>query len=541
MNNNNDVNSQLSRMRSLMKFGINEGKKVSYTGVEYEKVAADGKLYGIVREGTKYYIKTSPNKKGKLSENFEYIGGFRNRKDYEYKSFAEAQKQFDLKMMSINEANTPNKKVVIESWNPDKQEELTVEATDKMRKEIYRERQIMLNATRINEKKEQHLSPINNACKGSDCKEDGYDFDAAKNPKDSFRNIDKDHDKPGKAAKANKGYKDAKIEEEAEPLAWHETGTDAKGTMADTYMDKSNDTEIGDGQPFDEKKDVVTEEGESLAIDNGESQNNPEDGVNEVGDGQPFEDEVSDPLKEEIEDMNADSDLEEEDATEDGEDELGDEEGLGDDTLSTEDDLDGESALDNEEDAFADDDTEDELSDETEDDTVDTDPELHDLQNQISDLSAKLDAVLNAVGADEPTVDSEKYEDDDLYGNEDDNEDVDDDMAFESYKRNGYKVYESRSYRQMKMREAKRNRRVNEDELHDFGQHPAYQKKVMSLPNTDLEEYPDYYDMNDESARSTEPFGKKIGDGKPFELDTKKLEDAIAESILRHLGKKGIR
>ena len=36
MNNSNDVNSQLSRMRSLMKFGINEGKKVSYTGVEYE-------------------------------------------------------------------------------------------------------------------------------------------------------------------------------------------------------------------------------------------------------------------------------------------------------------------------------------------------------------------------------------------------------------------------------------------------------------------------------------------------------------------------
>ena len=83
MNNNKDVNSQLSRMRSLMTFGINEGKKVSYSGVEYEKVGADGKLYGIVREGTKYYIKTSPSKKGNLTENFEYIGGFRNRKNNE--------------------------------------------------------------------------------------------------------------------------------------------------------------------------------------------------------------------------------------------------------------------------------------------------------------------------------------------------------------------------------------------------------------------------------------------------------------------------
>lgn len=535
MNNSNDVNSQLSRMRSLMKFGINEGKKVSYTGVEYEKIAADGKMYGIVREGSKYYIKTSPNKKGKLSENFEYIGGFRNRKNYEYTSFAEAQKQFDLKMMSINEANTPDKKVIIESWNPNKQEELTVEATDKMRKEIYRERQIMLNATRINEKKEQHLTPINN-CKGSECKEDGYDFEDAKKPKDSFKNVDKYHEKPGDAKKANKGYKNADIKEEAEPLAWHETGTDAKGTMSDDYMDKSNDTEIGDSQPFDEKKDVVTEEGESLAIDNGENQNKPNDGTNEVGDGQPFDDEVSDPLKEEIEDMNADADLEEEDE-EDFDTDLDTEDGL-------DSDLDGE-VDDVETDLDGDDDLDTADSEETDDveDDNDTDPELHDLQNQISDLSAKLDAVLNAVGADEPTVDTEKYSDDDLYGELDDNgdEDGDDDLAFENVNRRGYKVYESRSYRQMKMREAKRRRNVNEDELHDFGQHPAYQKKVMSLPNSDMEEMPDYYDMNDESARSTEPFGKKIGDGKPFSIDTKKLEDAIAESILRHLGKKRIR
>ena len=138
MNNNKDVNSQLARMRSLMKFGINEGKNVAYTGVEYEKVGADGKLYGIVREGAKYYIKTSPSKKGKLAENYEYIGGFRNRKDNEYKSFAEAQKQFDLKMMSINEANAPEKPIVVESWNPDKQEELTVESSDRMKREISR-------------------------------------------------------------------------------------------------------------------------------------------------------------------------------------------------------------------------------------------------------------------------------------------------------------------------------------------------------------------------------------------------------------------
>ena len=38
--------------------------------------AADGKLYGIVREGTKYYIKVAKDaKKGLVAENFDYIFG----------------------------------------------------------------------------------------------------------------------------------------------------------------------------------------------------------------------------------------------------------------------------------------------------------------------------------------------------------------------------------------------------------------------------------------------------------------------------------
>lgn len=477
MNNNKDVNSQLARMRSLMKFGINEGKNVAYTGVEYEKVGADGKLYGIVREGAKYYIKTSPSKKGKLAENYEYIGGFRNRKDNEYKSFAEAQKQFDLKMMSINEANAPEKKIVVESWNPDKQEELTVESTDRMKREISRERQIMMNASRINEKKSQNLAPISETCKEnceSEC--DGYDFKDAENPKDSFRR--KKHEE-GDAKKANPGYKDAKIEEASEPLAWHSTGKDAAGNIADTYMDKSHGTEIGDTAPFD-----------------------AEDGRQ---------------IDEDIDDINADADVE--------------------------DDLDNDDAFDDDED--------------------DVDPDLHDLQDQISDMSDKLDAVLDAVGGDEPTVDDSEYDDDDLYGDDDDDDDepIEDGMAFESRRRNGAQIYESRAYRQMRMNEARRNRarRINEadgmkpfsdagrvprgnmNKLNDFGKHPAYQKKVMNLPRTSMQEFPGYYDMNDDSVYNENPYGEKIGSGAPFEVDPEEVENTIAESIMRHLGKKYLR
>lgn len=571
MNNNKDVNSQLARMRSLMTFGINEGKNVAYTGVEYEKVGADGKLYGIVREGAKYYIKTSPSKKGKLAENYEYIGGFRNRKDNEYTSFAEAQKQFDLKMMSINEANAPEKKIMVESWNPDKQEELTVESTDRMKREISRERQIMMNASRINEKKSQNLAPISETCKEnceSEC--DGYDFKDAENPKDSFRK--KKHEE-GDAKKANPDYKDAKIEEASEPLAWHSTGKDAAGNIADTYMDKSHGTEVGDSAPFndakgrdiDDKEGTSTTgemnngvvEGKSMAMDNGDNQNNPAVGVGKIGDTAPFDAEDGRQIDEDIDDINADADVDD-DVTPDAEggadDDFTDDADLGDDdSLDGDDDVADDEGLDDD-DAF---DADDNFDDDEDDDV---DPDLHDLQDQISDLNDKLDAVLNAVGGDEPTVDSSEYEDDDLY-DDDDEEPIEDGMAFESRRRNGVQVYESRAYRQMMINEARRNRarRINEEDgmkpfsdagrvprgnmnkLNDFGKHPAYQKKVMNLPRTSMQEFPGYYDMNDDSVYNENPYGEKIGSGAPFEVDPEEIENTIAESIMRHLGKKYLR
>lgn len=566
MKNNQNVNSQLIRMRNLMKYGIDENKKTPYTGVEYEKENG-GKLYGIVREGTKYYIKVSPNKKGKLAENYEYIGGFRNRKDNEYTSFAEAQKQFDLKMMSINEANAPEKKIMVESWNPDKQEELTVESTDRMKREISRERQIMLNATRINEKKSQNLAPISETCKENcECECDGYDFKDTENPKDSFRK--KKHEE-GDAKKANPEYKDAKIEEASEPLAWHSTGKDAAGNIADTYMDKSHGTEIGDSAPFndakgkdiDDKEGTSTTgemnngvvEGKSMAMDNGDNQNNPAVGVGKIGDTAPFDAEDGRQIDEDIDDINADADVEDDDTPDVGDDATPDAEGGPDDDFADDADLGDEGDFDADDEGLDDD-----FADDDEDDDVD--PDLHDLQNQISDLNDKLDAVLDAVGGEEPTVDASEYEDDDLY-DDDDDEPIEDGMAFESRRRNGAQVYESRAFRQMRMNEARRNRarRINEadgmkpfsdagrvprgnmNKLNDFGKHPAYQKKVMNLPRTSMQEFPGYYDMNDDSVYNENPYGEKIGSGAPFEVDPEEIENTIAESIMRHLGKKYLR
>jgi len=82
MNKKVNVNDQLSRMKGLMNYGLQtESKNNTYSSVEYQKLGADGNVYGIIREGSKYYIETAPNKKTLVKEDFNYIGGFKNRKD----------------------------------------------------------------------------------------------------------------------------------------------------------------------------------------------------------------------------------------------------------------------------------------------------------------------------------------------------------------------------------------------------------------------------------------------------------------------------
>lgn len=577
-------NNELNRMKQLMNYGLNEGKKESYSGIEYQKVAADGKLYGIVREGTKYYIKVSSKKENPLTENFEYIGGFRNRKDNEYTSFASAQKNFDLKMMSLAEAYGKGGKIIVESWNPDKQEELTVEATDKMKREISRERQIMENAMKIfNRQPQSAIKPIN---EGEDCGKGGcVNTPFTEDPDKEFKSKDNISGKAGKGGDAKKatGNKNATLK-----------GTDILGEASDQvlgwnrgnddYMDKSHGTEIGDSMPFDgpEGRDIddgdknVTRSGEekngtihedASMIYSGDNQNTPKPGVGPIGDDEPFDAGEGRQIDEAIDDIDDDSELTDD---VDG--------GLEDDSLEDEDGFDAEPTLDGADDdlgADADLEGEDDL------DLGGEDAVGGDLESRISAIEDKLDQILSAIS-------DEEYEDDDLYDDEDgidgegDDEaefdlegdfddagegaELGDDGSDFGGEDDGFddeglddedEVYESRAYRAMKLREAamrNRARRINEggmtpfrdagrvpsgnmNKLDDFGKHPAYQKVVMSLPPKDLQEFPDYYDMNDDSVRNDSPYGEKIGDGSPFNVDPDAIDNAIAESIKRVLKK----
>ena len=93
---------QLNRMLNLMEEEA-KPKKVS-SNLWYHANGADGKVYGIVKEGAKFYIKTTESGKENLVESYEYINGFVNRRENEYRSYNDATKHLELKLMSLNEA-----------------------------------------------------------------------------------------------------------------------------------------------------------------------------------------------------------------------------------------------------------------------------------------------------------------------------------------------------------------------------------------------------------------------------------------------------
>ena len=555
MTNKNE--EQLGRMKALMNYGLQtESKQAPYSSVEFTKAASDNKTYGIIREGAKFYIKVADTKPNLVKEDFNYIGGFRNRKDHEYTSFANAQKNFELKLRSINEAYD-NKSFSTEAWDLDKKERVVVEATDKMKKEILRERQIMRNAIAINEG--------NAICCGDTpgCPKD-------KCPKDNIKGEKPENGEPKDGVFTQDGKKALPKEmtegvvNEEEVLAWHNSHGNPKG---DHYMDKSHGTEIGDSAPFDdakgkqitdqggtsttgEMKNGVVEEGASMH--DSDNQNTPTPGTGEIGDDQPFDGEKGKQIDEamDINDTIGDDDVDIDVDGGDGEDVDIDLDGGEDGDLDV--DIDG-----GDDDVAIDDEPIDDDEIEGEGDDVFED----DLASRLDAIEELVRGMAEKLGISAPAVDADNYEDDELYDDADEDDDfggeegddyeleIDDEDEMPMESRRPMRVIESPNYRRL-MREQRRNRRINEEgmtpftdagrvpagnmnKLDDFGKHPAYQKKVMELPPKDMKEFPGYYDMNDDSVRNDAPYGEKIGSSAPFEITPDAIDNAISESIKR--------
>lgn len=592
---NKEVQNQLSRMKSMMTYGLTaENKNCQFSNVEFDKVAADGKHYAIIREGSKYYIKVS-DKKDALREDYNYIGGFCNRSKNEYQSYANALKQFELKMMSIQENYAKNKGIVIESWNPYKKEELTIEATEKMRKEIARQKEIINNATKIFEGKNVSTTIAEDCCIDKECaasqknnikKTSDGKGEPTGNGGDPFTKSSSAETSKTQKTNVKKEFKPVMNEEET--LAWNDNKD---------YLDTTHGTEVGDDAPFTKAKGntenldngVVEECGAMHACDN---QNCPSVGVGEIGDDAPFEEKAKNELQEggffHNDSVSDDEQLEE----------LPDEIQLEDeelDDVEMDDVEDFDSEVEDDTDSLEDDDLDLDVDYDTDiDDTLESDTMEDD------DVKSRLAAIEDAIAKISEKLGVNDFEDDDLY--DDETEDVDDELEFEIEPdikdddvesddteskepfEEGKKWDKAKEFGKKTLNKAKNTwdkakkkwdeeeakvlaaknpmywgdddddeinecqiietpsyrRMMNEEgtRLDMFGKHPAYQKQVMSLPSNKHQEMNGYYDMNDDSVESEAPFGQHIGDGAPFEQDIQSIENAIAEAVKRVLGKR---
>lgn len=330
----NIYDKQIETMQRLIGYGVNENTNNGKSVLEYHAEGADGKTYGIVRECNKYYIKVAPKKDTALvAEDYDYIGGFNNRKENEYSSYNVASKQFELKMRSLNEAYQNNKKSTYQ-FKPVETADWQINETKEMRAEINRFNDIMHNVNGIlSEDKNftvKHTLPEAPASNPSAEKVNGpFTDDAVANGDKDFKTTSKNYQKvspfnvdgtvsdsdmestknpksaddgnaytqkpqyveTGVAGEHPKGGKVVKVDE-SQVLAW---------SKSKDFMDKSKNTKIGSLAPFTCEVGETIKESEDVFF-NSDDVETPEVGTNEIGEGNPFTECVA-------EDENVDFDL----------------------------------------------------------------------------------------------------------------------------------------------------------------------------------------------------------------------------------------
>lgn len=274
--------SEIERMKQLMGYGLNESKSSSNgnnSSVAYHQVGPDGNTYGIIKECNKFYIKVAPKKDTEiLAEDYDYIGGFMNKKEYEYPTYTIASKQFGLKMKSLNEAYaSKEKKNTVVLDKPIEPAEWQVNETKEMRKEINRFNQLTNNVDYIlSEGKERDGKALQLGSKDVD-EEGGNAYQENPAPENKVNNMKenapapKDSDntyseKPMTPEEVNNVKETAKDHKKADKTyskCVKLTNEQAERVLAwnpdKNYMDTQHGTEIGDGAPYDEKPEVTNE------------------------------------------------------------------------------------------------------------------------------------------------------------------------------------------------------------------------------------------------------------------------------------------
>jgi HIV Tat-specific factor 1 len=544
---------QIARMKGLMTYGISNTSKK--TPVTESVEGADGKVYAIIREGSKFYIKSTQNGSELVTESFDYIGGFMNKKNNEFSSYNQASKNLELKLRSINEAYGVNKPV--ELLNPDKKEELVCEMTDSMKASIARYRQIMNNASMImNESSTISKSNTGNpeAPKTTafspklgepftNTAEAKLDSDL----KTTANNPEKQGEPFGDNSKAEE-YKDAQYVPD--------------GSVANKKPSGGKVVRVNENEEFEETIEECEEWG-SCGLPSSE-------GVGEVGDDAPFTETVYETLEENNffhNDAVADDEQlpdvpDEVNINEESEDFIGfsdddetveegnDEEDIDLDDIDLDldsdemedeelDDIDAEETLDDEGEL---EDVETEIED-SEEDEMD---ELSMLRSEVEELRELVNQLMgdNDFEDEEPEYELEVDDEDDFDEESDEEFDLDDENDFdEDYEDD----FEDEDYEgEDDFEDMQESRKIVNSivesvlkeegtKLNVFGKHPGYRKKVMSLPQTGSDNDGSTRDWNDDSVYSEQPFGEKIGSSAPFEKAINSTVDSIVESLKKKL------
>ena len=200
-----NYDKSLDRMMYLMNYdnSLNESKKTN-TGIEYHRTGADGKEYGIIKEGLKYYIKTSTPEKQNIAESYEYIGGYNYRNQNGYNSYNEATKQLELKLIALNESYGKHEDVSIANLN--KTKEAMSMLTESARKELDRMHSIFENSFISKDNIGNHGNPEGKGtATGSNTTKNNAPFEEK-----TTATLDKDMKKTGTVDGATSDHKDVK-------------------------------------------------------------------------------------------------------------------------------------------------------------------------------------------------------------------------------------------------------------------------------------------------------------------------------------------
>ena len=552
-----NFDAQLQRMQSLMTYGaVKENKKQTSGAMEYHAIGADGKAYGIIRENQKFYIKTTDKKNEMLAEAYDYIGGFNNKKQYEYNMLSDAKKNFDMKLMAIKEAYSPKTNLMTESFEV--KGEYMSECGKNMMNEIARQRQIMYNAAAI--MNESSTIGCSNTGNPEAPKTTSFTGKAGA-PFTETATAELDKDMKATASdpeKQGEPFGDNAKTEEPKDAEYVPSGSVANQKPKGGKVVKVDEStmKVWEMMAKLDKNFVINEACEewgSCGLPSSEGVGSPDGHLMEDEEIAGLEDETMDFADEEFEDA-APAGEEVEDMPEEGEE---DDFEMDDEDFDFEefDDETEEEVPAEDEDEF--DSDEEEGAEEAEEDMENPEmSEVDELRAEIESLKAELAALKGEeempeeemdddLGIEDPDFDvtefdeegAEEFDGEEMpeegEGEIEETFDPEVDANYDDEVEPDFGLDESRKAQLEPIIEGLTKRYLKEEKLNDFGKHPGYRKKPMSLPVTGNDEG----DWNDESVYSEQPFGEKIGDSAPYDKVVNTITDKVMEALT---GKKKI-